>query len=245
MTFTDNTRRNKLAWCFLFASAWLLATLPALAQTCWKIDQYCKPIGTCIIYVSPTALKIEVLETGSTILARAPEWQVYYFNRDTHRLAKCSIEGWHGTPSSRMVELQDDSKVQEAWRSTGWVTFEKLNCEHFVKGPRTIEVDGVKQKLSLDEMWCASDPQLTGEERTILSKFYGFPRRGAKKGPGKMPLFLTLRKPGDEQFEFLRTKSCEQVPSKNIFESPQHYQPIADDMQVETSKAGIFMPFKP
>jgi hypothetical protein len=56
---------------------------------------------------------------------------------------------------------------------------------------------------------------------------------------------VTLRKAGDEQFEFVRTKSRQQVPAKNVFELPQHYQSIADDMQVETSKAGIFMPFNP
>jgi hypothetical protein len=245
MTFTDISRTNKLRQCLLIASLWLLATLPAVAESCWKIAQYCEPIGTLIIYVSPTALKIHVLETGSTILAQAPAWEIYYFNKDTHRLAKCSIEGWHGTPSSRMVELQEDVKVRQRWRSTGIVTYEKFNCEHFVKGPRTVDVNGVKHTLSLDEMWCAELLRLTDEERTVMAKFYGYPRQDKAKGPGRVALFITLRKADDEKMEFLRTKSCEQVPSKGVFEIPEHYQLIKDDMQVETSKAGIFIPPNP
>jgi hypothetical protein len=247
MNFTVNSRVNKLIGSFIWASTMFFATLPVFGETCWKIEQHCAPIGDCTVYLSPVALRIDAHTTGSTIIAKAPLWQVNYFNKDSHRLAKCAFQTWHGPPSSRLVELWYDTKPTGNWTSKGLVNYRKFDCERYLSEPRTIDVQRVKEKLSPDEMWRSSDLKLAPEQGAILSKFYGFPRLANRnsKSVDQMPLFLMVRKEKNAPAQFLQTQSCEQVPPANIFELPKHFQPVAEDLKVEAGKADFFMPFNP
>jgi hypothetical protein len=247
MRFTVNFWTTKIFLSFLSTFVLFLASIPVFGQVCWKIEQHCMPIGDCLVYLSPVALRIDALTIHITVLAKAPDWQVNYFNKDNHLLATIPLRNWHGAPVSRTVELWYETNPSYKWISTGPVTYRKFACEYSMNSPRTFTSASFTEKLSPEQMWRSTQIKLSPEQGAIFSQFFGFPRfanRIEKKSDG-MPFFLMLRTSRNVPSEFLRTQSCKQVTQANIFDLPKGLKSVASDIQVEADKPGFFMPFKP
>jgi len=81
----------------------------------WALKQNCQASGSAIIHICPTALRIDPADRDYSIIARAPKWTVFIFNKA--RKTYCS---W---PSDRYAGLRKDVLFGSWLQERQWQCF--------------------------------------------------------------------------------------------------------------------------
>jgi len=77
-----------------FAAPAQAATSAAKHINCWRLEQKNILLGDCVVYASPTAIKV-VFKNGKWVdIARAPDWELFVVNPDQKIFCRTTIDKW-------------------------------------------------------------------------------------------------------------------------------------------------------
>jgi hypothetical protein len=161
-----------------------LANQAVVAKTAgseWVIQQNSPDLGPLNVFISDQAVKVECTRRGYCLLAKAPDWQVYYYRPADKTIWMSSLEAFNGL---LLVNPFSISKYDKgAANKVGVITYAGLHC---------VQLRPVNPKLWIEY---ASDEISTNPKVCeFINRYYYLPNTGRVPLYRKIEVFDNKRK---------------------------------------------------
>lgn len=214
---------------FIFASS--LSSNPCLAIDATLLIQESPITGTQRVYIGRKAFRIDNAKTGTTIVCKAPDWNVDLFNKATRK-------GFHTTASKfNAAFLQVRHKDSEGIMQLKW----KKQAPDMVAGIAATKYSALIDKTLAEGLspivksnyWVASDLGVNGKACEVLSKVDNVPSMGS------IPLDLAYasRNLESEHAYYLKTTSWKKVSLVDPFFEIPKFKMVAHERDILNENA--------
>jgi len=155
----------------------LVLVLPSWAKPekvrsikCWYFEQHNKFVGPYQIYACSSGVKIIAEKSKWIDIAKAPAWNLYFLNPNSHAYCTYDLKSWRGNHLMGIVSsIPKDAKLLQTSES------EKicgLNCSKF-----TIEgKNAVRGQIDKNDIWLNSSFALPPQVISVVSGNCGLPK---------------------------------------------------------------------
>jgi hypothetical protein len=181
--------------------------------------------GEQTVFFNRNSIRIDGRRTGLSIIAMAPDWDVFVCNLNTRKAYRTTAHTYRSQVSHLLGAFEPGSEgastiVKQAFtRSFAarlchcWQTSPALETNAKQLFNRGIVAANFPKQI---EIW-ATDAQMSDTQRTLLSRFYGIP-----VVPG-VPLHVSYKKIDGRSALLLDTSTCAvQVLPSSFFRFPKH-----------------------
>jgi hypothetical protein len=181
--------------------------------------------GELTVFLNEQAIRVDGRRTGISIIAMAPDWDVFVCNLSTRKAYRTTANNYKSQIAQLIDGLQASSDqvpciVKNAFTRTFagrlchcWQTspdFELYSKRLFNRA--TVAANFPKQI----EVW-ATESSMTDAQKTLLSRFYGIP-----EVPG-IPIHVSFKRVNERSALLLETTTCAtQILPSSFFKFPKH-----------------------
>lgn len=136
------------------------------------MDQYGEVIGGRTTTVSKDGLKIVSRKGGLTIVCRAPEWSVVFYNSKSRLYWEMPRAKFKGDPNARIYGNDQNALLKAKWHQAGTTRIlgRNVNVFEMERPPK-----GTKEGATSGTFYIDSDATISKEAFEILGKVYFLP----------------------------------------------------------------------
>jgi hypothetical protein len=179
----------------------------------WVLTQRSAVLGDQYVYISPGGIKIVNPRQGVGSIVKPPNWDVLFFNDQTHLIYPLNYQQWKNKLSSKQRSL---SNIK--WNRGGSATIAGLNANEYRMQNLAARPKNPNDWISA-EYWVARDIRVSPKLAELLAAAYGTPDNAS------VPLRLTYKTAAGKDGVSLDTyyQKVTAIPS-NFFQGPTGYQ---------------------
>ena len=134
----------------------------------WVLTQRSKELGDQYVYLSQSGLKIVNPRQGVGLAAKAPNWDVSFYNEKTRLYYRLTFDSWR-----RKLEARSRAPRNISWRKT------KAGSVAGLKATRYVATNPMAQRSSNQwvsaECWVADQIKVPAKLAEMLTTAYGLP----------------------------------------------------------------------
>lgn len=195
---------------------------------CWAVDQNNVYYGDMKLFLAPDRARIEIKNSNTTIICKAPTWRVSAFNRDgkvelSKTLNQWTERGGLGLHKGLAKDYWSDEVIRGATKSEVTYAGVKAIQLYLIKEwlqKNAIENREVKLKGTFKVLIAKDSYSLPKQELQFLRALYRSPALGS------VPLFLSKQAVGFKEKQY-QTFSVKRVSlPQSEFEYPQNYKQV-------------------
>lgn len=218
----------------------MFACRSAFAAQAILLVQDSNVTGSQNVYVSPKALRIDNKKTSTTIICKAPKWQVDVYNKRNRTIYSCAAQDFKGSFFNTFTKVQRENFAAIKWKKLGMETRDGVELTNL-----GVQLDGKRGHLDLMNVdvrngnyFVATSLKLPSKACDVLATFYSLPLVGeipvqcvfyGVHGESLTPLStreiksISVVDPFFEVPKFARAKS-----EREVFIDPAAHQTIED-----------------
>jgi len=193
---------------------WALASPKAEGdERGWVLTQRSAAMGDQYVYISSSGIKIVNPSRGIGSIVTPPNWDVLFFNDQTHLIYSLSYDQW----KNKLLRKQG-SLSNIKWNRGGSATIAGLNANEYRMQNLAAHAKSPHDWISA-EYWVARDIRVSPKLSGLLAAAYGTPDNAS------VPLRLTYKTAGGKDGVSLDTyyQQATTIPS-SFFRGPTGYQ---------------------
>ena len=137
------------------------------------IEQHGSVVGSQLIYIAPTAVRIDCVKKGTTVICKAPDWKVCSYSLETKK--------WFETPFAQYISLFKPALVIYGLDLSGY-RMKKSGVEHLNGRDCSIYMPIPKNGAGKDPLaqrihgiWVADDLPTANQVGDLLEREVGLP----------------------------------------------------------------------
>lgn len=190
--------------------------------------------GHQIIYVTEHALKIDNDKLGATILCTAPNWDVFIYNRRSHRFFETTADKFKASFFQALTSVYGEGLCRLVWDKEGPTSLSGVPAIKYVCIPK-LNQEIKLRKIAIKEghYWIASKLVLPASAYHVLAKIDSLPLL-----PG-LPLAVNYTAVDGKTDSTLTLKSTRKITvSSTDFARPKGYAKAKSERDVFIDDAG-------
>jgi hypothetical protein len=152
----------------------------ALAGNATLLVQESTVTGSQNVYITPRALRIDNKKTGTTIVCKAPQWQVDIYNKRNRSVYSCAPQEFKASFFNTFTKV-----YRENFASLKWKKSSSENRDGIEISKLGVQLDGKRGRLDLmnvdvrsGEYFVATSFKLPSKACDVLATFYSLPLVG-------------------------------------------------------------------
>jgi len=205
-------------------------------QKVFVLDQQNYETGRMMVYISPTAVKVEHLELKYTFLATAPQWKLIIFNKSQKVYAEDDLLHWvkHGVrPNAASMQDLTDAPLEPSGDKSELglpgKEYSIIVSKSAPAGERTLFT-----QLQEGKYFVATKMGVPEEEVRFLSRLYSLP---CKHG---VPVACQITYKTQNTVFVLKTRSVtSQTVDDSFFTAPSGFAKVKNESAVALTKSKI------
>lgn len=212
--------------------AYFLAVLLNLVAFCllpskagasgWVLTQRSKEMGDQYVYLSPNGLKCVNPRQGVGLVARAPSWNVFFYNEKTRLYYSLTFDSWR-----RKLEARRRAPRNIAWRKSQSGNVAGLKATKYVASNSTASSVGRGNAWSSADCWVADQIKVPQRLAEMLTTVYGLPTTQA------VPLRVTYTDLNGREETILDTYQQQSTPVPDSYlTAPSGYKLAKSEVEV-------------
>lgn len=185
----------------------VLTASPAMAIDAVLLKQESRVTGSQNVYIAARAVRIDNQKTGTTIVCRAPDWDVDIYNKRNRTTYHCAAQEFKAVFFNLLTKLYREAFASVKWKKAGT---EVRSGEEITKFSVPLDIkhsrlDMLRGDITGAEYFVGTGFKLPSKVCNVMSTYYSMPLMG------KVPIQCTFYGVGGETLNALSTKEIKKI----------------------------------